>query len=472
MRCQQPSQIGRRKSHYPLTYTYLCQCYPSICHQQRKISSLFVSERTGKVHGYFQHDIDIEERLKDVDSLKKNLKLRGIDFDVDKLVQDYYRMCELERQRVHLEVEKKRIGALIASLLKIKNEQLVSKEIEAQIEETKQEGLEVKEAIKKLMPEWWDQEETLQLAILALPNHLLSTVPDKDPLLIQEFFQEKKIPTSQSHVELVKETGLVKFSNIGPRSYFLRGKLAELEQSLIGHVSSQLQKHGFLQMVGPDMFKTTLVESAGVSYSEPLDIYQLTEKEKDKDALIQDKLWLRGSSHMTFLALLTRNVMQENQLPMRMFNIGRNYIPETIAGSQLPGLFGALQTVKIAGCCVNRSVKDNTKELYECQTLLSDIYRQFKLPYRLINMPVSSLSPAEQNRVEIQVWAPSLQQFLKVASLSNVSDYGSRRLMIRCASRRNSPDTHPVYMVDIDICDLTRLIALLIEYGKYNEEIS
>ena len=49
------------------------------------------------------------------------------------------------------------------------------------------------------------------------------------------------------------------FSNIGPRSYFLRGKLAELEQSLIGHVSSQLQKHGFLQMVGPDMFKTTVV---------------------------------------------------------------------------------------------------------------------------------------------------------------------------------------------------------------------
>lgn len=199
IKCQPASQIGTKKPHYPLTYTYFCQCYPSICHQQREISSLFVSERTGKVNGHFQHDIDIEERLKDIENLKKNLKLRGIDLDVDKLVQDFNRMRELEKERIHLEAEKKRIGTMIATLLKMRNEQLVSKEIEAQIEETKQEGLEVKEAIKKLMPELWDQEESLQHAVLALPNHLLSTVPDKDPLLIQEFFQEKKIPASQSH---------------------------------------------------------------------------------------------------------------------------------------------------------------------------------------------------------------------------------------------------------------------------------
>ena len=49
------------------------------------------------------------------------------------------------------------------------------------------------------------------------------------------------------------------FSNIGPRSYFLRGRLAELEQSLIQHMSTQLRNHGYVQMVGPDMFKSTVV---------------------------------------------------------------------------------------------------------------------------------------------------------------------------------------------------------------------
>ena len=37
--------------------------------------------------------------------------------------------------------------------------------------------------------------------------------------------------------------------------------------------------------------------------------------------------------------------------------------------------------------------------------------------YRLVNMPVTSLSPAEQNRIELQIWAPSLQQYLKVREI-------------------------------------------------------
>ena len=49
------------------------------------------------------------------------------------------------------------------------------------------------------------------------------------------------------------------FSNIGPRSYYLRGRLAELEQLLIQHMSTQLRNHGYMHMVGPDMFKTTVV---------------------------------------------------------------------------------------------------------------------------------------------------------------------------------------------------------------------
>lgn len=42
-------------------------------------------------------------------------------------------------------------------------------------------------------------------------------------------------------------------------------------------------------------------ESAGVSYREPPEVYLLAEKAADKGVHIQDQMWLRGSSHMTFL---------------------------------------------------------------------------------------------------------------------------------------------------------------------------
>ena len=75
--------------HYPLTYAYLRQCYPSLLrHQVKGLSSLYVSERTGKLSGYFQTEVDrAAERLRDIDGLKKSLKLRGIDLDLDKLVR-------------------------------------------------------------------------------------------------------------------------------------------------------------------------------------------------------------------------------------------------------------------------------------------------------------------------------------------------------------------------------------------------
>lgn len=38
-----------------------------------------------------------------------------------------------------------------------------------------------------------------------------------------------------------------------------------------------------------------------MSYREPPEVYRLAEKAADKDVHIQDQMWLRGSSHMTFL---------------------------------------------------------------------------------------------------------------------------------------------------------------------------
>ena len=80
-------KIYRKKIQYPLTYTYLCQCYISARHHHNELSSsLYVSEKTGKISGNFHNDINLGEKLKDIESLKKNLKLRGIDLDVEKLV--------------------------------------------------------------------------------------------------------------------------------------------------------------------------------------------------------------------------------------------------------------------------------------------------------------------------------------------------------------------------------------------------
>ena len=83
-----PAGLGINGSRQcPLTYSYLSHYYPSLLwHEAKGLSSLYVSERTGKESGYFNTALDGGERLKDIDGLRKTLKRRGIDMDLDKLV--------------------------------------------------------------------------------------------------------------------------------------------------------------------------------------------------------------------------------------------------------------------------------------------------------------------------------------------------------------------------------------------------
>ena len=46
--------------------------------------------------------------------------------------------------------------------------------------------------------------------------------------------------------------------------------------------------------------------------------------------------------------------------------------------------------------------------------------------------------------------------------MSSVSDYGSRRLMIRCASRPHDSTTQPVYMVGLYCnCSMAKVMKIL-----------
>ena len=75
------------------------------------------------------------------------------------------------------------------------------------------------------------------------------------------------------------------------------------------------------------------------------------------------------------------------------------------------------------------------------------------------------LHKTEELRMEIQMWVKSIQQYIKVASVSMVSDYISRRLMIR-----HGELSLPVYMVHCEALEVTRLIAILMEYGTIKED--
>ena len=65
------------------------------------------------------------------------------------------------------------------------------------------------------------------------------------------------------------------------------------------------------------------------------------------------------------------------------------------------------------------------------------------LPYRVVVLPAGDMSSASAKTYDVEIWFPSQERYRETASISNTTDFQSRRLGIRCRAERGarSPST-------------------------------
>lgn len=243
-----------------------------------------------------------------------------------------------------------------------------------------------------------------------------------------------------------------------------------LEQSLLSFICKRLTSKGYIQAHITEFFRTLPVEGAGIDFTDTDQIYLLEQKAEGKhvDNKPLTGYYARGVSLVTFAAMVTKKIYKSSYLPLNYFVSGRSYLTES-AQEKLPGLFGALQTMKVEtiSLCENTDMAESVYKQYWQEVV--EMYKLFNFPLRLIRVPANSLQPSEQMRSEVQMWAPSIQSFIKVASVSMIGDYLSRRLMCRHGNKKKGI-LSLLYMVHSEVLDVTRLIALLMEYGAVDTE--
>ncbi|XP_052789311.1 serine--tRNA ligase, mitochondrial-like [Mya arenaria] len=424
-------------------------------------SSLFTSDRDTNTSN-FQYDHGLEKKLMDTEELERNLRLRSCSIDVDKLKDDYSNLCKLEAERNRIETERARVAQHIANIVKhMKEDKTKSKEIGDKMKKLKIEGKILKETLKDVLNKLWAVEERVMYTALSLPNSTLPDVPVNEENVIEEHFTDACIQVDTDHLNVLEQSNMVKLSNVGAKAYYLTGQLAVLEQELISHFSSSLRQQGFQLILAPEIFKAPVVEAGGYNLLDPSSIYRMQPKHgtspSDWD---QDFMFLRGASHLSFLAYYARMMINSSDLPQEKFIVGRSYKPES--EDCFNGLYGVLQTVQVSACGLSESSSQSMDIQARFLQILTDIYADLGLSFRIVSMPVPSLKVHEQSRLEVQMWAPTLHKYLKVGSVSIHGDYCSSRLMIRC-SQKSLKDSHPVHMVYAEVVDITRLVAIMLD---------
>ncbi|XP_052241212.1 serine--tRNA synthetase-like protein Slimp [Dreissena polymorpha] len=433
-------------------------------------TSLFASDRDID-STYFTFDHDLAKNLQDMEKLQHNLKLRGISFDIHQLKANYEELCSLDKKRSAIEQRRSEVAHHIAVIVKNQKESKTNMPgVAEKMKILKEEGKTLKEAHKVVQAHLWEVEEKVIRSALSLPNEVHPDVPEDKEVIVEDYLADKRLRiVDKDHHVILEESNMVKISNVGSRAYYLRGRLAVLEQELIDRFTTELHRKGLTMILAPEMFKTALVEAGGLDVVDPSYAYRLKHKEgsslSDWD---QDHMFLRGASHLSFLAYYARMQISSDSLPVRNFTVGRNYRPVNAVNKTLPGLFGALQSVRVCACTLAERMEECSTECDMMVQAIKEIYREFDLPFRIVSIPVQLLCAYEQKRLEVQIWVPTMQTYLKVGSVAAHGDFHSRRLMIRSARDRQDA-VEPVHMVYSDVTDITTMLAVLLEHGRLDK---
>ncbi|XP_048245401.1 serine--tRNA synthetase-like protein Slimp [Haliotis rufescens] len=426
-------------------------------------SSLFVSDASAQNTTMVEIDLGLERSVARKKQLVKNIKIRGMKTDVDTFIEDFRLMKRLEKEKQRLEREREEIAKKMADLKK-------SKDKEEDVLDTRElltsRGKRVKEALKELQRSWWVWEERVMLAGLGLPNNIRAQTPEEEVLVLESHGEIPDMSEARSHLEVVREKDLVRFSCVGPKAYYLLGQLASHEQSLLHSVSHHLTNNHFHQLACPEIFRSLVAEGCGIDYKDKTQIFSLLDKD-DRDATgnlrLDDFLHIQGTSLLSFAGYLAKTVVQTSCLPYRQVAVGRQYLPES--EPDLPGLFGVTQSMKtvVLSSCSDRV--SCVMEFNKITALVWKMYHKLNLAMRLVVIPGRDLLLCESLRVEIQMWAPSVRTYIKVAHVSCIDDYVARRLM--CYHSNNQTDYKQfqhLQMVYGEVLDVTRLLGVMLEH--------
>ncbi|MCS7122402.1 MAG: serine--tRNA ligase [Candidatus Micrarchaeota archaeon] len=382
--------------------------------------------------------IDIELIRKNIDIVKYNLKIRGYPIELaDELYRIDSEWKSLKAELDNLRAEKNRLTQQIAKQRSSDAIQRV-KEINLRIQTIENQESELDRKRREL----WS----------IIPNILDSTVPigkdDTDNVEIRRWGDRIK-ERSISHYDIpdfMFEHG-AKIS--GHRFTVLRGKIARLERALINYMMDLAILNGYTEMSVPHLVRPEIMFGTG----------QLPKFEEELYRVERDNLYLIPTAEVPLTNLHRDEILDETDLPIYYSAFTPCYRREAGAyGKDIKGLIRQHQFYKVE--LVKITLPENSK--VEHEKMLRDaesVLQGLELPYRVIVLCSGDTGFSSAKTYDIEVWMPSQSRYREISSVSNCTDFQSRRIPLRF--RRGDSIEYPHTLNGSGVAVGRALIALI-----------
>lgn len=365
--------------------------------------------------------LDLKYIRENSDEVKKFLKARNSDFDLD----------------VVLDLDKKR-REILGEVEALKNKRNESSTLIGKLKREKKDASEllkemqtIGDSIKSLDENLAKVEEKLNYLLYRIPNKLHSSVPfgkdENENVEVRRWGTPRKFDFPiKTHDELGVALDILDFERgsklAGSRFTVYKKQAARLERALINFMlDTHTNEHGFTEIMTPQMAKREIMTGTG----------QLPKFEDDMYKIEGEELFLIPTAEVTLTNLFNQEILEEDELPKYICGFTACFRKEAGAGGKdLKGLirqhqFNKVEMVKIA------HPKNSYEELEHMVNCAEHILQKLNLPYRVITLCSGDLGFSAAKTYDIEVWVPSQNKYREISSCSNTEDFQARRAMIK-----------------------------------------
>ena len=333
-----------------------------------------------------------------------------------------------------------------------------------EVAELKAASTRVAERIAAIDAELATVSAELDDAMLRIPNPADPDVPvggEEANVTVRSWGEPLPRDDRRPHWEIAEQLGLIdnvrgaKITGSGWPVYLGAG--SNLQRALISwFLDVHTRENGMTEVWPPVLVNADSARGTG----------QIPDKEDQMYVVTRDDLYLIPTAEVPVTNLHRDEILEADALPIRYAAYSASFRREAgAAGRDTRGILRVHQFDKVEMVSFVRPAESEA-ELEWLTERAESLLQRLGLAYRVLLMATRELGFVQARKYDLEVWAPGVERWLEVSSVSNYRDYQSRRMAIRYRSGAGAkPEL--VHTLNGSALALPRTVAAILETHQW-----
>jgi len=397
--------------------------------------------------------LDMKMIRENPENIRKMLKARAVEFDLNLLLQLDEKRREMIISTDELRKKKNEMS------IKISDAKKANKDVSTLIQEMQS----ASQKLAKLEEVQHKTKTDYKKLAFSIPNLLHESVPiGLDNSANQEIFKWGEIPKFdfqiKGHEDLAKNLNILDIERAaktaGARFYYLKGDLVKLGFAITAFALDFLSEKGYNLIQPPYMINRKAMEGAII-----LDDFD------DVVYKVEEDLFLIGTSEHAIVSMHSDEILDGNTLPDRYGSISPCFRKEAGAhGKDQKGIFRVHQFEKVEQFIFSKP-EDSWKWQDEILENAKEFYQKLEIPYRVVLLSSGDMGKVSAKTFDVEAWMAGQNAYREIGSISNCLDYQARRLKIRFRDKTNE-ETQYIHTLNGTLVAIERTMVAIMENNQ------